>query len=91
MSCISLKKTNVLVQDSMKLPAITMDDCESSMSLNGSHVVAPTSVTTDNLCEGVEGWGRGRGAGKAKERERERGGGAGGVRVEKSTGRAWVE
>ena len=72
MSCIILKKTNVLVQDSMKLPAITMDDCESSMSLNGSHVVAPPSVITGNLCEGVEGWGRG---GREGQRERERGGG----------------
>ena len=39
---ISLKKTNVLGQDTMELPAITM----SSMSLNSSHILAPPSLTT---------------------------------------------
>ena len=38
---ISLKKTNVLGQDTMELPAITIDDYE-----NSSHISAPPSPTT---------------------------------------------
>ena len=48
---ISLNKTNVLLQDTMELPAITIHD---SMSLNILHILAPSSLTMSPWTRGLE-------------------------------------
>ena len=55
---ISLKKTNVLGQDTMELPAITIDDYELVL-LNSSHILAPPlSTTSPWTLRSIRGLGR---------------------------------